>query len=407
MRYYKKFRRARGGFSPAIPRNYGSGNSDFYNRVTKIYRTADGYAKKYTGKSIKRHASNYVHGLMNRMNQEGKKNYVQTKKKRTTRIPPPPSSKLPPLYSPGSPWSPRGKAKLNQRVRPVGVGSSFSKFSYYHRANWIKKVYKQLSPFQKYSVLSSSRIQVNQNLISTLYTACYTKAHLVNMCALVESDGGSITPSAYPEAGFRFILHSCRQELMFTNQTNATMFLKLYEYTCRRETGIAPDDAYKKGFEYEQSVASSATAGRDVLYGALTIGATPFQSSFFCTRYKINRVYTLELASGKSHVHVSYYSPNKWYSQEDVDSPVTAETDTFQAYLTRGTFIQAYGSPVDDDASSVAIGRGAIDMVTRMTYTFRHLKPQKISYVYTDTLPTVVTEHVMSEEGLDQSTTTA
>lgn len=415
---YKRFRRARGGWGlpPAVPKNrWSSRGSGFFDRARTAFNKADRFITERTGRPIKGHANDYINYLIEQAENElvhnrNKRKPNATKKPKKPPVGAPPYIRKPPGPLSGSPSSPDGKGKLSQRIRPVGTGSSFSKYRYYHPAGWIKKIYKRLEPIQFYRQVQSQRLDIIKNEQSYTYRSFLRNDLVEAMCSMVQSEGSSTTATTMGMPNQRWLLGGYSSRLMMTNQTNANLYVTLYELQCRKETKYDPVTAYEQGMTNEYSAATGAFAGWTgtsstetavtTTYGAKTLGTTPFQSSFFCTRYKILKVITLELAPGRSHLHYSNVTLNKYMKQEESDSYPADETDVYQAYTYRSVMIFANGAPINDATTTSKVGTssGALDLVHTITYRYRYMKPQQTKFIIYDNLPLISSEEVMTEE---------
>lgn len=121
---------------------------------------------------------------------------------------------------------------------------------------------------------------------------------------------------------------SYTRKYMFTNTALTNVFIDLYECVPRRAIQTDAITAFSSGIQQMQPTES-----------AISIMTTPFQSRFFTQNWLIKKVFRIELAAGRTHIHTAKYNINALYSSEINQAGSTA---THQPKFTRTNLCIAY-----------------------------------------------------------------
>lgn len=364
-----------------------------WKKAARNYKVADEASKKITGKRIHTHIGEKVKSygkkwIRRKPNPEAREqlkkwsNYYENEEKKTARRAP--RKKNDRTVQKTS----QGKVALNVRVRPVSNGSSISK--YYEPAGYSRFTkYYRVSPQQYFQFDSTQQITTTVGQQSYTYFGVFTKTDLTTMASFVDDNGTTTTPAK------RFMLNNCTEKVTMTNMSSANSYVDIYEWKCRRETSSNPLLAWDTGSAHELITGASTGVAAD---GTKNIGTNPFQSNYFCCRYLIKRVLHLELAPGRTHMHISKYPINQYFNYDAFD---VTESDEFQENLTRGIMVVAWGGASQivgtPGTTGVTTADIKIDLIRTATYTFRYLYPSSTKYILKDVLQQTGSVQVMDE----------
>lgn len=284
---------------------------------------------------------------------------------------------------------PNRNGRLNRQIAPVGTGSSQSFFSKRYKARLPIKVLKNLAPVRVTVQTSSESLRTvaygKQKATAVLQFPC---SQLTNFFTNLVDSNSSNTQS--------MLLRSIEQEYMISNASSTNVFLKIYEVTARNDFTASTNSATLGAAintphgAFDQGI-YDINSGMD----AMTLGVTPFQSQLFTQMYKVDKIYHIELGAGRTHKHLSRFSPNAI-----VHEPRTSRNHILEK-LTRGVLILAFGSPINDTttASSVSTSIVALNMVRKETSKIQFMNPQGAVYYNQQALGTVAQGEHIDEEG--------
>lgn len=279
--------------------------------------------------------------------------------------------------------------KLNQDIRPVGTGASQSFYRKSYRMKLSRKILKDLTPIRVNVQTSAERLSTAaygiQKPTSILQFPCSQIAQAFTN--LVDSS------SALTQQVF---LRSIEQEYMISNASSANVFVKIYECTARNDFNLTTTSSVL-GVAINQPSGAFDQGVYDVNTGmsSLTLGVTPFQSSLFTQNWIVDKIYHVELGAGRTHKHLSQFSPNTIIHESRSSRNVNLEK------VTRGVMILAYGSPINDTTSSSAVSTSliALNIVRKETSKFQFINPQGQVYYNQQGLGTVALGEHIDEEG--------
>lgn len=267
--------------------------------------------------------------------------------------------------------STRTRSKLYQTVmhRDGPTTESFVRFKYYKKAK-VPKTVKRLLGEQVMVCNEQTRLTYNANTqATTVLPAPYNISDVGNILAAAAT---AITASG-TSANYKVLLERCNANLMITNQTNDVVRLTLYDCVPRRDIFNAsytpPNNAWVTG----DAATSTAPGGGTSAYAY--VGSTPFQTPAFTRLYKVQKVTTLDLATGGHHTHVIQANPYRLFDKQTY-AEMTSGANNGIGYLTAFTMVVAHGYPTNDGTTKTNVGlaQGALDMVLVKQYKYRMLE---------------------------------
>lgn len=291
--------------------------------------------------------------------------------------------------------SPSG-SRMFVRITPVGTGASQSWYSHRRSVRLGGKVLKQLQPLRVMNQATSSRVEGAIGAQAVYADKYLTVGQIQDLFAQLTS-GGSSTQRIY--------VKKVTADFLISNATSSNTFVRIYELVARRDFSITtnssgalsssaiwtPEGAFDQGlYDVSASTSNSATA----------LGNTPFQSKLFTQLWKVNKVYNIELGSGRSHKHTVAYDINQ-FIDESILGTVGARRNQILRGITRATMIITYGGPVNSDATdtNVSTAKPALNIV-RMDRHYCHVvDPQGQQYYRISTLPTFSDPQEVDDEG--------
>lgn len=183
----------------------------------------------------------------------------------------------------------------------------------------------------------------------------------------------------------RYTIDSARQEMWFTNQGAANLFVKLYECYARKDIPVAEGSVntlFGQGFTDE----GQGSAGNK-------LGVTPFQNNKFCSFFKIQKVHDRMLHAGESFNMVLNAPRNKMINRESMRA---ADQSALKGY-TKFFFIMCHSAPLNDLTTKTIVSAGtvALDVVFVNKYTYRWVNDYDNSLSISNNLSTTLTEYIM------------
>lgn len=285
---------------------------------------------------------------------------------------------------------------LFQRVRPVGEGSSMSYFKAGTNSRLSGRILKHIQPQRVLTI-------VNSNHVTSLLSQQAISDNVYNDGEQIERLFQYLTQGASASNTQRLFLASTQTDYIISNATNTNTFIKIYELVARRD-GYLNSAPFLSGFG--QNTPSGAfqlgvydvTGSPDDIY---TPGIKPFQAPLFCSQWKVERVYDLELGAGRSHKHSSVYKYNRFINEDYIYDGVnqTLRLRTIRG-LTRAIMIIAQGSPVDDteDHQKVTSSAVTLNIMRTSRHIIHSVDPQGTYYTIDDVRPVVTNPHFINEE---------
>lgn len=126
----------------------------------------------------------------------------------------------------------------------------------------------------------------------------------------------------------RCVLENAQTEVTFTNLTNAAAEVMVYDVIMKRDVSADEEFVTTTGTYQWDTIESAITAGAQAAAGIAPagsdpseyIGASPFDSQVFKSRFTVAKRAHVMLASGASHRHQQMVSLNKVLDQTVVDT---------------------------------------------------------------------------------------
>lgn len=302
-------------------------------------------------------------------------------------------------------WTKKGSSKrLFQAIRPVGTGSSMSYFKAYRKARLGGKVLKQLQPLRVMNQATSTRVEGAIGAQALHADKFMTVGQIQDLFAQLTS-GGSNTQRIY--------MKKVTADFLITNATSSNTVVRIYELIARRDFSITtnsagalsstpiwdPTGAMDQGlYDVSGSTSNSATA----------LGNTPFQSKLFTQLWKVNKIFTVELGSGRSHKHTTAYDVNQ-FIDESILGTSGARRNQILRGITRAVMIVTFGLPVNSDTTdtNVSTAKPALNIVRLDRHYCHTVDPQGQQYYRISTIPGFSDPQEVDEEGNVQAPTEA
>lgn len=281
------------------------------------------------------------------------------------------------------------RRQLNKNIMPVGTGASQSFHRVSYKPKLSSKVLKELTPIRCYVETSAETMRTLaygvQKATGVAQFPCSTIGNYFTN--LVDSSGSNTQ---------RIFLRSIEQEYMISNASSANVFLKIYECTARQDitansgSPVLNIVQWNPAGAFDQGVYDVNTG-----MSAMTLGTTPFQSQFFTNIWKVDKIYNIELGAGRSHKHLSKYSPNRL-----IDESRSSRNSILKG-VTRSIMILAFGSPINDttDNTKVSTSLIALNIVRKQVAKVQSINPQGLVYFNQQSLGTVAQAEHIDEEG--------
>lgn len=283
----------------------------------------------------------------------------------------------------------RTTRRINQDIRPVGTGASQSFFRKAYKSKLPVKVLKALTPIRCDVETSAEKLRtVAYGKQTATAVAQFTSSKIDTMLANLVDSSSSKTQSV--------LLRSIEQEYMISNASSANVFVKLYEITARNDIkidGTSPTLAHNLWGAvgaFDQGI-YDINSGMD----AMTLGVTPFQSKMFTQNFRVDKIYHVELGAGRTHKHISRFSPNRI-----VHESRSSRTNALEA-VTRFVMILAYGSPINDTTTTTSVSTSLVNLniVRKQVTKIQFIDPQGAVYYNIQNLGTVAAAEHVDEEG--------
>jgi len=303
-------------------------------------------------------------------------------------------------------WSKKGSSRPRMflRVKPVGTGSSQSWYKGGRKARLPGKLLKTLQPARVMNQATSGRLEGAIGQQAVMSERFLTVGQIQDMFAQLTT-GGSNTQRLY--------LKKVTGDFLITNATSSNTFVRIYELTARRDFNVTtassgaltnaiwqPEGAFDQGmFDVSASTSNAATA----------LGSTPFQSGLFTKLWRVNKVYNIELGSGRSHKHSTTYDVNTFVDEIITGKDSGSRRNQILKGISRAIMIIAYGAPVNSDATdtNVSTAKPALNIVRMDRHYIHTIDPQGQQYYRVSTIPGFSDPQEVDEEGNVQTPTEA
>lgn len=269
----------------------------------------------------------------------------------------------------------------SQRVQSTGTGATTSfyrhKQKFHPKASFIKRT----GNAQHYHIVVSDRLEntnYGQQLVKTLDTATFSDLNIMANAIPTIAGTATLTKSG--------LLHDIKSEITFSNMSEATAYLDLYEIIPRSilpSGACAPDTLFENGI-----IDESVALGKEVL------GVKPTASTAFTSFHKIYKHYRIELAQGQSHVHKETFNLGFKWNYQLVN---VLGSSYVHPRCTRYLMCIVQGSPCNDQTltGNVSTTPIAIDVVRRYRYSWYYNTPTTTNMIYTNAMPTVTTGRIL------------
>lgn len=337
----RKLRRVRGGFIPRTPfyKKYrtGAATSGFRTVITPAPRRKPMPIPLFRG-------SNRAKGLAattkteprlapaNVKKQVTQQTEMRRKQRRTFKY-------LPTLYRGrrNMPMVRRKSRSLSSGVKPVGDGASRS----FYRSG------RPAKP-KLFGVSRMSPEQIYQNVFTGRQTS------IAGRQVVWSTDIGNLTDLQNVVLGKGAVsalnqvyIKSYTRKYMFTNTASTNVFIDLYECVPRRAVTVDAITAFGTGITQLQGTESQ-----------VSVMVNPFQSRYFTQNWIVKKVFRIELAAGRTHIHTAKYNINALYSSEIYTGGTTIE---HQPKFTRTNLAIAYSELANNVTPTVTFAPVSIN----------------------------------------------
>lgn len=265
-------------------------------------------------------------------------------------------------------------------VQPRSAGSTYSnlykKMRRYRRPRYFRALYRGC-PRYLYEGISSFRIETGVGT-QNFYTITTPTVEACNtMCSTIANLSQNTS---------KLLMEKSNVTFSMTNNSNANMFLEIWDGYYSKSTNVAPSVLFTNGLIDEGMTGTPSTIW----------GMDPLKSTSFCQMCHVTDVTRVELAEGKGHQHkVTTYFDAVWNKENyNLNSSLT-----YMDNWTRFTMFIIRGGAVNDlnTKSNVSTAKVALDCVVAVKFNFSYVSPNnEVSYL-ANSLPTVTTPTVINE----------
>jgi len=274
---------------------------------------------------------------------------------------------------------PRGKKKLTQKVIRRGTGSTFS--SFYSKKRYKKNKYKYVIstfPWQKI-------LEVKSDKITSTFNEQAVRGGLVCLDRYFISDRLEPELPASDRTG-AILIDKVECTAQFSNMSKASVVVDIIEYRFRKDSSLSITALWDNGLGQVATGINKAS-----------LGSTVFMSPQLTQAIKIEKIHTVELGQGQSHMHKIKRKINRIFNLEDMESG----SDNFMNDWTFGTLFVQRGEPINGKSTQTGIVNTcatAIDYVVSTTTTYKYALPLRKALKYYNSI-TQLTAAQMLDEG--------
>lgn len=195
----------------------------------------------------------------------------------------------------------------------------------------------------------------------------------------------------------RILIDKHSSETTFTNGTNATCYVYVYDIVCKTDIDTAdglitgPDVAWQNG-EIQQGNAT----------GYHVIGSDPKKVDMFREHFKILKVEKHFMKPGDTHKHFVNVNMNKIVNEARTVASIR------YAGITYFTMLVAHGCPAQDDTAGVPVvstTAGTINVTQTMRYSYRYSLDNQANHITHLLLPQPTALEVITEDVVAPVTT--
>jgi hypothetical protein len=206
------------------------------------------------------------------------------------------------------------------------------------------------------------------------------------------ADVATYCPPSGTSAG-KVYAHQCTQKIFGTNQTNANVFVEIYDCVARHDIGRLASASYPV-YTPETAWGMNGTP--------TTIGADPFQNPNFVQNWKVKKITRYCLTEGQTFEHIKHVRPNKEFQESYFDyaedaiagSPTNAGTLRNVTEYSMVVFFSQAGDASNDTVSTVA---GKLDLIGSWQYSSTTIATGFAGPTFTNNLG-IAADHIMSTD---------
>lgn len=164
----------------------------------------------------------------------------------------------------------------------------------------------------------------------------------------------------------KFILIKGETKLVMTNNSPTNAIVRIYELYTRRDIE-APGDT-----EASITLWSQSLLQQGINYHSLS--ARFFDLNTFCESYLLTKVFNLELAPGKTHIHKSSY-----YFNKIIENTLIQKSLGGVRGLTRNILITAKKTPISEVETPgvITTSQVKLDCILTKSLTYTYVSPLK------------------------------
>lgn len=260
----------------------------------------------------------------------------------------------------------RRSEPLTQKAEQDGIAGSLSHFNH---GTWKLSIPRSVlrDLCKNYNVKNGALSIASTPGLQSVYDiqSFFSSADILGLSGLATATNGKI------------LCNAVRAKTIFTNASNTTAYLSIYDVTLRRDlnnsTIMGPTTAWKQGVTDEGGGATSYEF----------LNSTPFSSKSFTQFFVIKKITTVTLGQGETHVHSVYFRPNK-----AIDYGV-AEYGSLWKGLTCQQMVIQHGQASDavTGLAGVSVGNSKVNIVWSKEYESSYIADQTTTWSGSNSLP--------------------
>lgn len=217
----------------------------------------------------------------------------------------------------------------------------------------------------------------------------------------IRTFNGSASAGVPVTAGYgRVLLDQCTQKFFITNNSNANIFVDVYDCVFRRDLPTTKDPLglWDDGLTLQ---------GGGAVAVKTRLGATPFHSTFFTSYVKVLKVTRLNMAHSESAEHIKTTKANRLWNHIIDNNAASGLNQGGLKGLTNFTMAVYWAAPYNENnlegvAANTTTPVINFNCVESKTYRFHNIETSATAVGYQNNLPTgkvlVVSDITMTEQ---------
>lgn len=192
------------------------------------------------------------------------------------------------------------------------------------------------------------------------------------------------------------IIKNAQTESIYTNQSNSTAMLYIYNVIARN------DEIYGDSDCLPYDVLAKASGMSDVINGTsafLNVGASLFEQSWFLTKFKVLKVTKVSMLPGQNHSHKFFTKVNRKINLQNViNDPVTTKIPYNIGKLTTFEFGIFHGLPTTEESgTSVSTAPVRVSVLRKIAYSLTWVQNMKDINLNYDNLSTLASPLIITD----------